>query len=282
MIHLKICPIIINIMPELPEVETVCNAINKNIRSKDIAKVNIINPNLRWKIDNKIIGYLENNRIKKIYRRAKYIIIEFSNGSLFIHLGMTGVIRLLKNKEVVSLKKHDHFDMVFKNGDILRYNDVRKFGSIHWAKDINKHFLLSNLGVEPLSEDLTIEYLYYKSKSKNVAIKNLIMNQNIVTGVGNIYASEALYYSGIRPSRKSHNLSKRNIKELIICIKNVLNEAIKAGGTTINDFKKVDGKPGYFKQKLAVYGQDVCKCGNKITNKKINGRSSYYCNICQQ
>ena len=117
-------------MPELPEVETVCNAINKNIRSKDIVKVDIINPNLRWKMDNKIIGYLENNRIKKIYRRAKYIIIECSNGSLFIHLGMTGVIRLLKSKEVVSFKKHDHFDMIFKNGDILRYSDVRKFGSI--------------------------------------------------------------------------------------------------------------------------------------------------------
>ena len=197
-------------MPELPEVETVCEAIKENIKSRDILKFNIFNPNLRWKIDKKINNNISNNHINKIYRRGKYIVLSFIHGSLLIHLGMTGVIKLLNNNNNNKANKHDHFDIVFKNGSVLRYNDVRKFGSVHWVKDLKKHFLTKDLGVEPLSKDFNFEYLYKISKQKNVSIKNLIMNQKILTGVGNIYASESLYLSKIHPN-KNHIDSQKEI-----------------------------------------------------------------------
>ena len=269
-------------MPELPEVETVCEAIKQNIKSRDILKFNIFNSNLRWKIDKKINNNVSNNHIDKIYRRGKYIIFGFIHGSLLIHLGMTGVIKLLKKNINSKTSKHDHFDIVFKNGDVLRYNDVRKFGSVHWAEDLKKHFLTKDLGVEPLSKDFNFEYLYKISKQKNVSIKNLIMNQKILTGVGNIYASESLYLSKIHPNKKSYRLTKGNHRELVLSIKKVLKKAIKSGGTSLKDFKNIDGTPGYFKQKLLIYGKEYCKCGEKIKNIKINGRASFFCALCQR
>ena len=269
-------------MPELPEVETVCEAIKQNIKSRDILKFNIFNSNLRWKIDKKINNNISNNHIDKIYRRGKYIIFNFIHGSLLIHLGMTGVIKLLKKNINNKASKHDHFDIVFKNGDVLRYNDVRKFGSVHWVEDLKKHFLTKDLGVEPLSKDFNFEYLYKISKQKNVSIKNLIMNQKILTGVGNIYASESLYLSKIHPNKKSHRLTKGNHRELVLSIKKVLKKAIKSGGTSLKDFKNIDGTPGYFKQKLLIYGKEYCKCGEKIKNIKINGRASFFCALCQR
>jgi len=269
-------------MPELPEVETVCEAIKQNIKSRDILKFNIFNSNLRWKIDKKINNNISNNHIDKIYRRGKYIIFSFIHGSLLIHLGMTGVIKLLKKNINNKTSKHDHFEIVFKNGDVLRYNDVRKFGSVHWAEDLKKHFLTKDLGVEPLSKDFNFEYLYKISKQKNVSIKNLIMNQKILTGVGNIYASESLYLSKIHPNKKSYRLTKGNHRELVLSIKKVLKKAIKSGGTSLKDFKKIDGTPGYFKQKLLIYGKEYCKCGEKIKNIKINGRASFFCTLCQR
>ena len=269
-------------MPELPEVETVCEAIKQNIKSRDILKFNIFNSNLRWKIDKKINNNISNNHIDKIYRRGKYIIFSFIHGSLLIHLGMTGVIKLLKKNINNKTSKHDHFDIVFKNGDVLRYNDVRKFGSVHWAEDLKKHFLTKDLGVEPLSKDFNFEYLYKISKQKNVSIKNLIMNQKILTGVGNIYASESLYLSKIHPNKKSYRLTKGNHRELVLSIKKVLKKAIKNGGTSLKDFKNIDGTPGYFKQKLLIYGKEYCKCGEKIKNIKINGRASFFCALCQR
>lgn len=269
-------------MPELPEVETVCEAIKQNIKSRDILKFNIFNSNLRWKIDKKINNNISNNHIDKIYRRGKYIIFSFIHGSLLIHLGMTGVIKLLKKNINNKTSKHDHFDIVFKNGDVLRYNDVRKFGSVHWAEDLKKHFLTKDLGVEPLSKDFNFEYLYKISKQKNVSIKNLIMNQKILTGVGNIYASESLYLSKIHPNKKSYRLTKGNHRELVLSIKKVLKKAIKSGGTSLKDFKNIDGTPGYFKQKLLIYGKEYCKCGEKIKNIKINGRASFFCALCQR
>ena len=269
-------------MPELPEVETVCEAIKQNIESRDILRFNIFNSNLRWKIDKKINNNVSNNHIDKIYRRGKYIIFGFIHGSLLIHLGMTGVIKLLKKNINSKTSKHDHFDIVFKNGDVLRYNDVRKFGSVHWVEDLKKHFLTKDLGVEPLSKDFNFEYLYKISKQKNVSIKNLIMNQKILTGVGNIYASESLYLSKIHPNKKSYRLTKENHRELVLSIKKVLKKAIKSGGTSLKDFKKIDGTPGYFKQKLLIYGKEYCQCGEKIKNIKINGRASFFCTLCQR
>ena len=267
-------------MPELPEVETVCNAIKKSIKTNKVKEFTIINPKLRWKIDKNIKKLLHKVDIKKIYRRGKYIILEFKHGNLVIHLGMTGFIKFLKNK--YKIDKHDHYEIKFQDNTILRYNDVRKFGSVHWTKNIEDNFLIKNLGVEPLSKNFNYGYIQNISKKRNMAIKNIIMDQKIVVGIGNIYASEALYMSKIKPNKNCKALSTDNFKNLVRSIKKVLQKSIQAGGTSIKDFQNVDGAPGYFKQKLLVYGLKKCICGKNIKNIKINGRSSFYCSSCQK
>jgi formamidopyrimidine-DNA glycosylase len=267
-------------MPELPEVETVCNAIRKSIKTNKIKEFVIINPKLRWNIDTNIKKLLSKVNIKKIYRRGKYIIFDFNHGSLIIHLGMTGVIKFLKNRHKVN--KHDHYEIKFQDNTILRYNDVRKFGSIHWAENIEDNFLIKKLGVEPLSDNFNYEYIKKISKKRNVVIKNIIMDQRIVVGIGNIYASEALYMSKIKPNKNCKLLSTDKFKNLVKSIKKVLQKSIKAGGTSIKDFQSIDGSPGYFKQKLLIYGLEKCACGKKIKNIRISGRSSFYCSNCQK
>ncbi len=267
-------------MPELPEVETVCNAIKKSIKINKIKEFTTINPKLRWNIDKKIKKLLLNVDIKEIYRRGKYIILKFDHGNIIIHLGMTGIIKFIKNK--YKANKHDHYEIKFQDNTILRYNDVRKFGSIHWVKNIEDNFLIKNLGVEPLSNNFNYEYIKTISKKRNVAIKNIIMNQKIVVGIGNIYACEALYMSKIKPNKKCKLLSTNDFKNLVRSIKKVLQKSIKAGGTSIKDFKNIDGAPGYFKQKLLIYGLEKCACGKNVKNMKISGRSSFYCSSCQK
>ena len=220
--------------------------------------------------------------IRDRYRRGKHIIFRLDNGFLLIHLGMTGVIRYLKKGDDKKYGKHDHFDIELKDNSILRYNDVRKFGSLHWTDCIDEHFLIKNLGPEPLSKAFDHDYLRKSCKNRNIPIKNLIMDQNIVVGIGNIYASESLFLSKIRPNKRCKYLKDSDCKVLVESIKIILNRSIKAGGTTLKDFKSIDGKPGYFKQKLLIYDQLICKCGNKIKNIKLGGRSSYYCSNCQK
>ena len=267
-------------MPELPEVETVCNAIKNSIKTNKVKEFTIINPKLRWDIDKNITKLLCKVDIKKIHRRGKYIILKFNHGNLIIHLGMTGIIKFLKNKQKIN--KHDHYEIRLQDNTILRYNDIRKFGSVHWAKNIKDNFLIKNLGVEPLSNSFNYEYIKKISKKRNVAIKNIIMDQKIVVGIGNIYASEALYMSKIKPNKNCKLLSADNFKNLVKSIKKVLQKSIKAGGTSIKDFQNVDGSPGYFKQKLLIYGLEKCRCGKNIKNIKISGRSSFYCSNCQK
>ena len=267
-------------MPELPEVETICNAIKHNIDSPKIDEFQIINNKLRWKINKNIPSKVNGQTIKKIYRRAKYIVFEFHNGSLIIHLGMTGKFRKIQG--TYTSIKHDHFLIKMADDNIFVYNDVRKFGSIHWASDISDHFLMKNIGVEPLTDDFNNLYLKNKTTKSRMKIKNLIMNQKIIAGVGNIYASEALFLSKIRPTKIAHRLSKSMCKHLVRSIKTVLKKAVKYGGTSIKDYKTLDGNSGYFTQKLLVYGLDKCRCGEKIRNVKISGRSSFYCPKCQK
>ena len=206
------------------------------------------------------------------------------DGYILIHLGMTGIIKFFKKSFKARIEKHDHYEIKLKDASTLRYNDVRKFGSIHWTKDINTHFLIKNLGVEPLSKNFNISYFKDIIKNRSVSIKNLIMNQNIVVGVGNIYASESLFLAGISPKREAGKTSKRRYNILTNCIKNVLADAINNGGTTLNDFSNVDGNPGYFSQVLNVYGRESMPCMRcHGTIKKIvqNQRSTYYCPSCQ-
>ena len=267
-------------MPELPEVETTVRAINK-FENKNLIRIIIHNRNLRWKVD-KNIEKIQNEKILKISRRAKYILIHFKDFYLMLHLGMSGNLRIQRNTDNY-FKKHDHAEFIFKDEKVI-FNDVRRFGSIHITKDLNEHQLIKNLGVEPLSDQFDGNYLYEICKNSNLEIKKLLMDQRKIVGVGNIYASESLFLSKVSPEKISKKLSFENCFDLSNSIKKVLNKAIKMGGTTLKDFYSADGNQGYFKIKLNVYGRDgeVCNSCNNIIIKKIIGqRSTFMCTKCQ-
>jgi len=268
-------------MPELPEVETTKNGLEKILTKKKITKVEILNSNLRWIVDEAIRSKINNQTIRSFSRRGKYILFNLDKGHLMIHLGMSGKINVVDINE--PLKKHDHFLLYFNN-QVMRFNDPRRFGSIFYLKDLN-HKLLNNLGVEPLEDSFHKNYLFENSRNKTQNVKAFIMDSKIVVGVGNIYACESLYNAGINPKTKSNKISKQRYLNLTENIKKVLNKAIKAGGTTLQDFAKVDGKPGYFSQELSVYGREnenCYNCNGKIKRIVQNQRSTFYCPKCQK
>jgi len=268
-------------MPELPEVETTKNGLEKILTKKKITKVEILNSNLRWIVDEAIRSMINNQTIRSFSRRGKYILFNLDKGHLMIHLGMSGKINVVDINE--PLKKHDHFLLYFNN-QVMRFNDPRRFGSIFYLKDLN-HKLLNNLGVEPLEDSFHKNYLFENSRNKTQNVKAFIMDSKIVVGVGNIYACESLYNAGINPKTKSNKISKQRYLNLTENIKKVLNKAIKAGGTTLQDFAKVDGKPGYFSQELSVYGREnenCYNCNGKIIRIVQNQRSTFYCPKCQK
>jgi len=268
-------------MPELPEVETTKNGLEKLLNNKRITKVVILNPNLRWIVDQSIKSKLNNQKIRSFSRRGKYILFNLDKGYLMIHLGMSGKINVVDTQE--PLQKHDHFLLYFDK-KVMRFNDPRRFGSIFYLEDLN-HKLLNNLGVEPLEDSFHEKYLFDQSRNKIQNVKAFIMDSRIVVGVGNIYACEALHMSGINPKTKANNISKLRYINLTNNIKMVLKKAIKAGGTTLQDFAKVDGKPGYFSQELSVYGrgnENCYNCNGKIKRIVQNQRSTFYCPKCQK
>jgi formamidopyrimidine-DNA glycosylase len=271
-------------MPELPEVETTCRGITPHCLNQSVKKIIIRQAKLRWPIPQQIKKILPGERLNKIERRGKYILLHFNVGTLLIHLGMSGSLRILPIDALAN--KHNHFDMLFNNGLCLRFHDPRRFGSILFTKDDPySHKLLANLGPEPLTNAFNSNYLFDVSRNKSVNIKQLIMNSKIVVGVGNIYASEALFLAGIHPRRSAGKISKQRYQRLTDAIKSVLTDAIKQGGTTLRDFTSSDGKPGYFSQQLNVYGregQSCPQCGNLIKKIILAQRASYYCGKCQR
>ncbi|HJL80514.1 MAG: bifunctional DNA-formamidopyrimidine glycosylase/DNA-(apurinic or apyrimidinic site) lyase [Candidatus Thioglobus sp.] len=272
-------------MPELPEVEVTKKALESVLKNTSITAVNIRNKQLRWPVEEKEIKKIIRSDIKKIYRRGKYIVLSCQNGSAILHLGMSGSIGVFDCN--AKYHKHDHVEFILGNGKAIRLNDPRRFGCVIWAnKDPQKHRLIKRLGVEPLEEPNLGEYLYAKSRNRNTAVKNYIMNSNVVVGVGNIYASESLFRSGINPARSSKRISEDRYKKLALEIKKVLNEAIKMGGTTLRNFTYYNEikQVGYFKQKLFVYGKSGknCKeCSKEIKERVIGGRNSFFCPNCQ-
>ncbi|BAS67645.1 bifunctional DNA-formamidopyrimidine glycosylase/DNA-(apurinic or apyrimidinic site) lyase [Bathymodiolus septemdierum thioautotrophic gill symbiont] len=268
-------------MPELPEVETTKRGLGPLIVNETVEKVHLYRDNLRWEIPKHLSVTLVNQVINTIDRRGKYLLIRFKVGTLIIHLGMSGSIKVVGSN--TPLKKHDHFELSFTNGTVMRLNDPRRFGAVLFSDD-DSHPLLDSLGVEPL-EDLFDEfYLYDKSRKKQQNIKAFIMDSKIVVGVGNIYACESLFCAGINPERKAGSVSKKRYALITQCIKGILSQAIKAGGTTLKDFSSVDGQPGYFSQTLSVYGREnenCTQCKRKITRIIQNQRSSFYCPSCQ-
>lgn len=273
----------LNKMPELPEVETTRCGILPHITKSRVVKVAIRQPRLRWPITENMQQILANTTLNDVLRRGKYLLLEFEHGTALLHLGMSGSVTILDTD--IAACKHDHFDIQFDNGKILRYNDPRRFGAFLWAgTEPYQHKLLASLGVEPLENDFNAEYIYSASRKRKTNVKQFIMDAHLVVGVGNIYANEALFQAGIHPARQANRISHARYQRLVIVIKKVLNEAIKQGGTTLKDFNQVDGKPGYFSQSLSVYGragQPCMKCQHPLQEIRQSGRSSVFCKQCQ-
>ncbi|MBW5289542.1 MAG: Formamidopyrimidine-DNA glycosylase [Candidatus Ruthia sp. Apha_13_S6] len=251
------------------------------IVNQKVNRVILHRENLRWAMPKHLITTLANQKINTIERRSKYLLIRFKVGTLIIHLGMSGSIKVVNIE--TPLLKHEHFELQFNNGTNMRLNDPRRFGAVLFSKD-GSHKLLDSLGVEPLEASFNDGYLYQKSRNKQQNIKAFIMDSKIVVGVGNIYACESLFMAGINPQRKAGSISKTRYNILTRCIKVILTQAIKAGGTTLQDFSQVDGNPGYFTQILSVYGcenKTCCLCKGKIIRIIQNQRSTFYCKKCQ-
>ncbi len=286
-------------MPELPEVETTCQGIAPHLVGNSITTVEIRNGNLRWPVSDEVYQ-LKNIALGKslppaagnraepdtcVFRRAKYIIIPLPKSQhLLIHLGMSGSLRITAQEE--ELKKHDHVIFNLSSGLQMRYHDPRRFGSVLWTdQDLEDHRLLAKLGPEPLQDGFSTEYFIAKSKEKTKAIKLHIMDNHTVVGVGNIYACEALFLSGISPKLAAEKVSRPRLAKLHKNIRTVLQRSIDQGGTTLKDFIQSDGQPGYFKQQLNVYGREgepCLTCESKIKRIVLGQRSTFYCPKCQK
>lgn len=270
-------------MPELPEVETTTQGIAPFLKACTIRSVIIRNPNLRIKLTDDFPRLCSGRVILEVYRRAKYILCRLDKGYILIHLGMSGHLRVVPSDAPIN--KHDHIDIVLDSNLALRYCDPRRFGLIiHIENDPLAHPLLSHLGPEPLSADFNSLYLIQKTKNKSKPIKSVLMDNQIVVGVGNIYASECLFLAKIHPATPAKNISSTTLQLLVTKIKSVLEYAINQGGTTLRDFYGSDGKPGYFSLSLQVYGrknQTCYQCNTLIDSVRIAGRQSAFCPACQ-
>ena len=270
-------------MPELPEVEITRRGIEPHITNKTISKVITRTPKLRWPfprgLSSKLCGY----KVLSVSRRAKYLLLTTDNGTLIIHLGMSGSLRVSSTSSPAG--KHDHFDLVFHK-TLLRLHDPRKFGAVLWIKgDPNKHSLLASLGPEPLDDSrFTADYLHAAAYKRRIAVKEFIMNAKVVVGIGNIYATEALFSSAIHPARAAGKISLYRYSLLVKAIRTVLLDALAQGGTTLRDFTREDGRPGYFRHALKAYGragQPCTQCSQPLRTLKIGQRTSAYCTRCQ-
>lgn len=270
-------------MPELPEVETTKRGIETQICHKRIAEIQIRHTQLRWPVPAELKTRLPGLVIESVARRGKYLLLKTAVGHILIHLGMSGHLRVLS--QATAPGKHDHIDLIFEDGTCLRYQDTRRFGAWLWTDQApEEHPLLSKLGPEPLSDEFNPDYLWDSTRGRNTAVKSFIMNSHQLVGVGNIYANESLFLSGIHPLKPAKDLSKLECENLVKQIRRVLSAAIEQGGTTLKDFLSPSGRPGYFVQKLFVYGradQSCLKCDTPIERAVHFQRASYICPTCQ-
>ncbi len=270
-------------MPELPEVETTLRGVEPHLTGHLIREVIVRNASLRWPVPDQV-SRAKGQRVVRCWRRAKYLLIDLGRGGLLIHLGMSGSLRVCDAGDAP--RKHDHFDIVLDSDTCIRFNDPRRFGVFTWWDPPSEsHKLLEKLGPEPLSDAFSGNQLWRKSRGRKGAVKNFIMDGKIVVGVGNIYASEALFMSGIHPARAAGRISAKRYEALAAAIRDVLSRAIRRGGTTLRDFLNTEGNPGYFAQELLVYereGLPCFQCQAPVRRKVIGQRSSYYCPRCQR
>lgn len=270
-------------MPELPEVETTRRGVEPHCLGRKVLGVVVREGRLRWPVPAQLGAVLCGQRIDQVERRAKYLLLHTAAGRLMIHLGMSGSLRLVA-PDLPPLR-HDHVDLVLESSVCLRFNDPRRFGSYHWLLPGEPVPLLDHLGPEPLSPAFDAARLYRLSRGRRSAVKNFIMDGRVVVGVGNIYASEALFLAGIRPDRAAGRVSLARYGRLADAVKRVLTSAIDQGGTTLRDFVGSDGRPGYFALQLLVYGRDgePCRCcGSPLRMARLGQRSSVYCVTCQR
>jgi formamidopyrimidine-DNA glycosylase len=271
-------------MPELPEVETTRRGIAPHLTGRTVTGVTLRTAKLRLPLSAELPRRLAGQRIAAIARRGKYLLFTCSDGTLLLHLGMTGHLRLVPSDSAPG--KHAHVELHFDNNTTLRFTDPRKFGTLLWLTgEPLQHPLLAELGPEPLSADFTAEYLFKRSRKRSVATKLFIMNSKIVVGVGNIYANEALFLASINPARAVGSLAPAETERLTAAIKQVLTEAIDLGGTTLHDYLDAAGQPGYFSLKLHAYGRSgkPCSvCGTVLQESRLGNRSTVWCPKCQQ
>lgn len=271
-------------MPELPEVETTRRGLEPHVVGRRIAALEVHEPRLRWPVPRDLARAVAGQRVARAGRRAKYLLIELERGTLLLHLGMSGSLRVLPAD--APREPHDHLDFLLDSGVALRYNDPRRFGSLHYVEgDPLAHPLLAHLAPEPLGPDFTAEYLWRITRGRRVSIKQLLMNSRLVVGIGNIYANEALFRARLRPRRAAGSLRRADVVRLARAVRTVLGAAVRAGGTTLRDYVGTDGNPGWFRRKLFVYeraGRPCRVCGSAIRQIAQGQRSSWFCPRCQR
>lgn len=276
-------------MPELPEVETTRRGIEPHLQGRLITRVVVRHPMLRWPVPVNLPQLLERQRIERVERRGKYLLLPFMEneprqGTLLLHLGMSGSLRLVDAGAAIG--KHDHLDIELDSGQALRLTDPRRFGAVLWQPlEAGEHELLADLGPEPLTDAFDGAYLWQRARGRSAPVKAFLMDSHIVVGVGNIYANEALFAAGIRPDRAAGRISQARYERLVDEVKRVLARSIKQGGTTLRDFVGGDGKPGYFRQQLLVYGRggEACRqCEAELIEVRLGQRSTVYCQNCQR
>lgn len=270
-------------MPELPEVETTRRGLAPHLIGRRVLALEVRQPKLRWPIPRTLRTQLPGQRIDGIERRAKYLLVHTEPGSVLLHLGMSGALRVLPADSPIGA--HDHVDWRLDSGRVLRYTDPRRFGCQLWQARGTTHELLAGLGPEPLSDAFDGDVLWKRSRGRSAAVKLFLMDQAIVVGVGNIYASEALFAAGIHPGRAAGAVSRERYQRLAAAVKQILAHAIDRGGTTLRDFISPDGVPGYFEQELFVYGRtgEPCRvCATPVRASVIGQRSTFHCPRCQR
>jgi formamidopyrimidine-DNA glycosylase len=270
-------------MPELPEVETTRAGLAPCLEGRRVRSVLLRRPDLRWSIPPEVTERLPGQRIAAVRRRAKYLLLDTDAGSVLLHLGMSGSLRVLPAKTPV--RAHDHADLALDSGRVLRFNDPRRFGCLLWQPAGETHALLRDLGPEPLSEAFDGDYLFERSRGRTAPVKTFLMDQKVVVGVGNIYAAEALFAAGISPLRAAGRVSRERYRALAADVRRILARAIARGGTTLRDFIAPDGAPGYFEQELSAYGRGGApcpRCGRPLKQAMIGQRASVWCGHCQR
>ena len=272
-------------VPELPEVETVKRGIAPHLLTRRFEKTIVRDHRLRWPVDPNLDALLRGKEVRSVERRAKYVLLRLDTGYLVIHLGMSGRLYFVSANTPVA--KHDHLDFLLSDGQVLRYTDPRRFGAVIWiaGDDVSSHKLFASLGPEPLTTEFDATYLFKRSRKRKVPIKSFLMDAHVVVGVGNIYANEALFMAGISPLREAGSISLARYTRLVAAVKQVLEYAITQGGTTLKDFVGGDGKPGYFKQELQVYGRggEPCStCERVLQEIRLAQRTTVFCKACQK